>query len=219
MKATDTLTRPREEKFTITDEEIALSFSVYFTWGYPDYIRQALNLMVQESPPHAKLDPDRELTWAQLNALLAIADSREMRIRIAQDTRTPTCVLNFLASTGDKLITRLVAENTSAHVATLTRLMRNSSPQVRMAVAEHPSIPESLLLILARDEDADVRFSLAENARTPESVLNVLCGDENPYVAARAERTLQRNATSVVPAQVVTADFVKAAARKRRRIN
>ncbi len=196
---------PRAGKFSLTDEEIALSFSIYFNWGYPDYVREALNYLIAQSSPFGKLDPKKELTWAQLNKVLAEADSRPIRLIIASNSTTPTCVLNFLALTDDVLVVQRVAENSNTHVATLTKLLRHSSPVVRTAVSEHPNTPESLLLILADDLDADVRYCLAENAHMPKAVLEVLANDSNPYVAARADRTLTR----LAPTQIVRAKFAK----------
>ncbi len=193
----------RSGRYTLTDEEIALSFSIYFNWGYPDYVREALNYLVANSPSCVRLDPNKELTWAQLNKLLAEADSRPIRTVIAANSATPTAVLNFLAGTDDLIVVQRVAENPNTHVATLTRLIRHSSPVVRIAVSEHESTPDVLLMILAQDVDADVRYSLAENARMPKAVLELLSNDSNPYVASRADRTLTR----LAPAQIVRPKF------------
>lgn len=205
------ITEHASEKFSLTDDEIALSFSVYFNWGYPDYVRVALQRLVDQSPAHDRIDRNKELSWKQLNLLLEQADSLEMRLRIAMSPFTPQSVLNFLAKTADNMVVRRVAENYSTHVATLTRLVRHHSPDVRMAVGEHHDVPEPLLQILARDPDSDVRYSLAENPTMPATVLEILSSDENPYVAARAQRTLELTAPVPVsvPAQVVTADFSK----------
>ena len=48
------------------------------------------------------------------------------------------------------------------------------------------------LLKLARDKSDDIRYQLAENHNVPTQVLLVLVSDENPFVRARAERTLER---------------------------
>ncbi len=56
----------------------------------------------------------------------------------------------------------------------------------------NPSGPEVFLQHLALDQSSDVRYALAENAAIPVEVLKVLSRDENPYVAHRADLTLNR---------------------------
>src|SRR5205814_4078016 len=75
---------------------------------------------------------------------------------------------------------------------TLAKLAVNRNPDVRCAVGENANTAKDVLWLLARDEDADVRFSLAENHNINDDILIFLSSDENPYVAARAQRTLQR---------------------------
>jgi len=45
---------------------------------------------------------------------------------------------------------------------------------------------------LTKDEHPDVRYRLAENSNLPDSILVELSEDENPFVAARAQETLQK---------------------------
>jgi len=195
----------RTGRFNLTDDEIALSFSIYFTWGYPDYVRDALDWLLKSRPQYSHISPDRDLPYRQLRLLLDEADSREVRSVIASRPHTSPSILNFLAQSRDPSVVLCVAENPRTHVATLTRLIRHHSSVVRIAVAEHPSTPEPLLCILARDEDADVRYALAENANMPKTVLQFLAQDDNPYVCARAQRTIAESEST--PAQVVTANF------------
>lgn len=61
-----------------------------------------------------------------------------------------------------------------------------------MAVADHLDTPAAVLLLLADDEDADVRYAIAENHNISRHVLNKLLDDGNPYVAQRAQTTLER---------------------------
>lgn len=53
-----------------------------------------------------------------------------------------------------------------------------------------------MLMRLATDENADVRYAIAEDVGAPLVILLQLAADENPYVAARALRSL---ATSAPP--------------------
>jgi len=62
--------------------------------------------------------------------------------------------------------------------------------QTRMDIGDHVHTPLEALLLLADDENVDVRFALAENHNILVSVLNVLVEDSNPYVAHRAQKTL-----------------------------
>lgn len=201
-------------RYSLTDEEIALSFSIYFTWGYPDYMREALNFLLTTRPEYAKICPHKELTYRQLREIIEVADSSQVRTVIAARPTTQPSILNFLAQSKDEAVVLRVAENPCTHVATLTKLMRHNSPHIRIAVAEHPTTPEVLLQLLATDHDVDVRHALAENTNLPKSVLEILAADENPYVSARAQRSLEMDST---PAQVVSANFRSALRRVRAR--
>jgi hypothetical protein len=216
MQFTDTseLSATRANRYSLTNEEIELSFSIYFTWGYPDYVREALNLLLVTRPKYSHLTPQKELTWRQLREILEDADSPEVRMLIASRPGTSPSILNFLANSNDNAVVLRVAENPNTHVATLTRLIRHTSSQVRIAVAEHATTPEVLLHLLAVDADADVRMALAENSNLSKPVLEILANDENPYVAARAARSLQPEPT---PAQIVTANFRSTLRRARAR--
>ena len=192
-------------RYSLTDEEISLSFSIYFTWGYPDYMREALNFLLQTRPEYAKICPHKELTYRHLREIIEVADSPEVRMVIGVRPTTSPSILNFLAESPDDAVVLRVAENPQTHVATLTRLIRHRSSQVRIAVAEHASTPEVLLQLLARDHDMDVRMALAENSNLPKGILEILMSDENPYVSARAQRSLE--AQFATPAQIVSANF------------
>src|SRR5688572_16363101 len=103
------------ERFSLTDEEISLSFSIYFNWGYPDYVREALEWVIRHVPRFSRLDRNKELTYARLNAILAEADSPKVRTAIALDPHTSQSVLNFLSQTRDYELVRRVAENRNTH--------------------------------------------------------------------------------------------------------
>jgi hypothetical protein len=62
---------------------------------------------------------------------------------------------------------------------------------VRYAVAVNSATPPSLIWHLIQDENPDVRFALAENPRLRMEHLIQLTDDDNPYVAARAELTVE----------------------------
>ena len=47
-------------------------------------------------------------------------------------------------------------------------------------------------MILLADSNADVRYRLAESYHLPKALLEMLADDQNPFVAARACKTLKR---------------------------
>jgi hypothetical protein len=58
-------------------------------------------------------------------------------------------------------------------------------------VAENPNTPPEVLERLATDDNVDVRYGVAENPYIPAHILQRLADDDNPYVACRAQKTLQ----------------------------
>lgn len=197
-----------DKKFDLSDDEIDLAFSIYFTWGYPDFVREAFRVLeaVSENP----IDPNKNLSWRELRLALEEADSPRIRYMVAGNPSTRNNVLNFLAKQPDATVARRVAENPNVHGSTLVFLARHEVATVRLAVAENATAPECVLLTLARDEDADIRYAMAENHNSPLSVLEVLSADENPFVSVRADQTLR----SLTPTEVVRPDFSRVARRR-----
>ncbi|MBX9688432.1 MAG: hypothetical protein K2X27_17110 [Candidatus Obscuribacterales bacterium] len=116
-----------------------------------------------------------------------------LRWKIACYPETPSAVLDFLSKLVDEpqILTR-VAENPNTAPFTLTALSEHIESEVRIAVAENKNTPIEVLLKLAKDESLDVRFSLAENHGIANQVLQELLHDDNPYISARAQRTIKR---------------------------
>jgi hypothetical protein len=96
----------------------------------------------------------------------------------------------------EKIRTR-VAENTSTPTHLLQLLSGDECTDVRIAVACNAATPANVLWMLALDRNPDVRLSMAENHNLSASILTWLAGDENPYVALRAERTLATNGHNI----------------------
>lgn len=192
------------ESHDLPEDAFALSFSICFTWGYPDYMREALTFVVRE---RYATEPQNYVctTWAELRIIIEQADSAETRYIVAGSPETPQAVLDFLAKLDDASVARRVAENSQAHRKTLAHLAHNKCPEVRVAVAENPSTSEATLQALCEDENLDVRYALAINTQTPETILRILAADENPYVGARATQTLDR----LAPPQILTANFAR----------
>jgi hypothetical protein len=204
--------KQKQSDFTLSDEAIALAFSYHFTWGYPDYMREALRLVSQPGAicDALGIDPNRDLTWKQLRIVFEEADSNRVRYMVAGNPTTPSSVLNYLADDKDARVVRRVAENRNTHASTLARLAMTGDDTVRMGICENPSAPELVLLSLTRDPHVDVRYALAENVHAPVSVIELLSLDENPYIASRANRTLK----VLRPAEVLAPDFSRVARRR-----
>jgi hypothetical protein len=112
---------------------------------------------------------------------------------LAGNTETPPVKLSRLAHSRYVRIRCRVAENPAASRALLLALSGDLEADVRIAVANNPNAPLSLLAYLASDNCVDVRYAMAENYQLPPTLLRKLAADENPYVSARAQRTLRPN--------------------------
>jgi hypothetical protein len=82
-----------------------------------------------------------------------------------------------------------VAENPKTPVDILELLVSDKSPDVRVAVGTNPSTPAHISYRLAFDEDLNVRLGLADDLNTPIELLEKLMNDANPYVSIRAAQT------------------------------
>lgn len=91
---------------------------------------------------------------------------------------------------------RKIAEDPRSSAALLSQLSDSADPRIRVAVAEHKNTPLKMVLEIAADVDLDVRFAMAENHNMAPSVLAFLATDTNPFVADRAQRTIERVAAS-----------------------
>lgn len=96
-------------------------------------------------------------------AQLAASEVDRIRLRVAENPRTPVDVLELLAA--------------------------DRNADVRVAVGTNPSTPALIRYRLAFDEDPNVRLGLAEDIRTPVELLDRLVEDEHPYVSYRAHET------------------------------
>jgi|688.fasta_scaffold193641_1 hypothetical protein len=91
------------------------------------------------------------------------SDIDRIRLRVAENPRTPIHILEILAA--------------------------DKNEDVRVAVGTNPSTPPHLSYQLAFDENIDVRLGLADDINTPFEVLETLTEDSNPYVRSRAIQT------------------------------
>lgn len=110
-----------------------------------------------------------------------------------------------------------VVNNLGCLPYTLSALSNHRHKDVRIAIAENPATPDSVMTRLAFDEHADVRFSVAESYNTTETVLQFLINDENPYVASRAQTTMDhinglvpnKDAKQAQPAQLAHQETIR----------
>jgi hypothetical protein len=92
----------------------------------------------------------------------------------------------------------------------LKKLKARFSVEKRIAIADSPDTSFEALQHLSQDENADLRFALAENHNIDKRILNTLTQDSNPYIAHRAQKTLDRLKnvvkgviTSLIPLKLV----------------
>jgi len=89
----------------------------------------------------------------------------------------------------DKIRLR-VAENPKTPPDILWSLSQDANHDVRIAVAGNPACEQSVLDRLAKDADVIVRHGIAQNILTPLSVLQLLADDDNGWVRGEAVRSL-----------------------------
>ncbi|HEY9773517.1 MAG TPA: hypothetical protein V6C81_06880 [Planktothrix sp.] len=99
----------------------------------------------------------------ELLEAMAHSEIDRIRVRVAENPRTPIDVLEILAM--DKNV------------------------DVRVAVGTNPSTPPYLSYKLASDDEPNVRLGLAEDVNTPVEILDKLADDANPYVSHLAMQT------------------------------
>ena len=168
-----------------------LSFIVSFNWKTSTHLKEAIKVLIDSRNNVAE-------HTARKSAVLDDSEYNRIRRIIATNPNTPPSVLDYLARNGNKDTQVRVAENPRTPVSALEHLARSDSATVRSAVAENENVSPDILTILGADDDDDVRYQLAENPHLPEELLVALTEDQNPYVADRAEKTLNRIAGGTV---------------------
>lgn len=153
---------------------------------------------------HASTDHSSFETWKNVHHLLSAEDEVENNENFSVDEITASQLKavgrawrDLSVSTALRLIDHPL---TPAFV--LTELCKHPSEIVRAQVADNPNTPQESILELVQDESADVRLSLAECYHLGVSILEILVDDENPYVADRAQTTLQRLKASLNPSVI-----------------
>ena len=103
-----------------------------------------------------------------------------------------SCSQQFLEEMAHSEVDRIrlrIAENPRTPVDTLELLASDRNPDVRVAVATNPATPAYISYRLAFDDDPNVRLGLADDVNTPIELLDKLLEDANPYVSYRAAQT------------------------------
>jgi hypothetical protein len=95
-----------------------------------------------------------------------------------------------LANSPHHRIRLRVAENERSPARVLEALAQDRDADIRAAVASNPSTPVDTVFTLSLDADPTVRHSMAEDPHIPLGVLRRLAKDENAYVSCRARKTL-----------------------------
>jgi len=170
----------------IREDNEANEFDYLLQWKWPPHIEDSLRRMLWTSLVEA----------CELNCP-AHKHTALLRLQIASYPDAPPVVLDALADDPDNKVLIRIAENPKTSVLTLTRLARHECPEIRLAVAENCHLPLVVMNILADDANADVCYAMAENTTLPPKLLRQLAEHENPYVAARARKTLDRRAPKV----------------------
>jgi hypothetical protein len=110
----------------------------------------------------------------------------------ASNAQSTTVQLRTLADSEESEVRIRVAENPRTPAHLLAHFIWDQEPEVRGGIARNPHATRPILEWLASDDSVDVRYTLAENPNVPCEILARLACDDNVFVADRANRTLNR---------------------------
>jgi len=102
----------------------------------------------------------------------------------------PEKIVHELAGSKHEKVRMRVAENEKTPLDILEKLSTDKSADVRIAVATNSSTPFEIVRKLASDEDPNVRLGIAEAPDTSLAILEQLTDDTNPYVSYQARKSL-----------------------------
>ncbi|MBX9878760.1 MAG: response regulator [Candidatus Obscuribacterales bacterium] len=177
-------------------------------------LKDAIYYVLAANKKLTENDPDRDERLIDKKLLesneLGLDDPQMQIIHkvIATNDTTPPGILDFLGSVADESVRLRVAENKNSPADTLNKLAQDECVEVRVAVAENCSTTAEIMSILSNDECADVRYAVAENPETPQEILINLEEDDNPYVAHRAQQTIQKTEPIRNPARLMKVSTV-----------
>lgn len=124
-----------------------------------------------QTPPNpqeeSEIDPNNGVVYTVEELTeLAASENVDDRLVAAQNTLTPSRLLNKLA--------------------------RDPEVRVRVAVAANPSLDLIAMGFLSRDSVAKVRLSVAQNPSVTAAIIKTLLGDNDELVREAAEKAAQR---------------------------
>jgi hypothetical protein len=117
-------------------------------------------------------------------------DSFQLYLQAGSESTLPHQLASLVHSSHTMVRLR-VAENPKTPVSSIQILANDESAEVRLALATNSATPPELIHRLARDEDPTVRYGMAEDVNIAVEILEELANDENPYVCARATKTIK----------------------------
>jgi hypothetical protein len=132
---------------------------------------------------------------------IEIVDMKALSAWLFQDV-PPLKTLNSDEKDSIRTLCRIAANEDTPEII-LAQLAYHPNSEVRTCIAENPATQDAELWALTYDDSADVRYALAENHQLDSQFLTELELDGNPYVAARAQKTLQRIRNAEKPAEVI----------------
>lgn len=135
-----------------------------------------------------KLRDDVRKSWGKREALAVRqpTDQRRLGVLLAQNLNTPFEMLaELVATTGDALTLKHVANNRSTPLEVLWDLAGHPESAIREQVAKNTATPVDLLLRLQDDRRINVRRAAVSNPNLP---IEILLGyaEDPPYQAAAA---------------------------------
>ncbi|MBS1957642.1 MAG: hypothetical protein JST89_25870 [Cyanobacteria bacterium SZAS-4] len=74
----------------------------------------------------------------------------------------------------------------------LRQLLQCCDTEMLIDIVDNPKTCQKILEGLSKIQNLDVRFAMAENHNLDFNILSNLADDENPYVAMRAQQTVER---------------------------
>ena len=93
-----------------------------------------------------------------------------------------------------------LAEHPDTSTYALSALAAHDDLAVRTAVADQKNMSCETMMILAKDTSVDLKYAIAENHNIHADVLTMLAEDDSPFVAHRAQQTLERIRTYILVA-------------------
>ena len=104
---------------------------------------------------------------------------------------------------------KLLAQNPKTPSGALAWLAAHRNPHIRAAVAKNAATPIETFWVLARDHESSIRYSIAENLYMSPEILRELSRDRNPLIATTAQNALHSVRESLMNALPPSSLFSK----------